>query len=106
MSTRNAKHSLDSAARASEQANADAVAPRFAEPDLDTITTVITGQHVWAARRTNAAAPSPAPGAKAPPLVPFEDLPAATADSARIAACTIRWQFTGRFNLNKEENLA
>lgn len=74
------------------------------EPDPDSFATVVTGHHLWAARR-----PNQGPGtssAPAAPLVPWEDLPFPRSDRAKIAACTVRWQFRGRFSVNKEENVA
>lgn len=76
------------------------------EPDPDSFATVVTGLHIWAARRGPSQGPN-APSAPAPPpLVPWEDLPFPRSDRARIAACTVRWQFKGRFSANKEENVA
>lgn len=76
----------------------------FPEPDLDSIQCVATGLHLWAARRSNAG--PVAAGTLAPPMVPFEDLPLPRSDRAKLDPCTIRWQFTGRFSLNREEAVA
>ncbi|KAJ1031951.1 hypothetical protein NDA13_002332 [Ustilago tritici] len=74
------------------------------EPDPDSFTTTVTGKHIWAARRNNTLGPNARTGPTAEPLVPFEDLPFPRSDRAKIAACTIRWQFTDCFSINKEEN--
>ncbi|KAJ1031514.1 hypothetical protein NDA13_001905 [Ustilago tritici] len=83
-----------------------AAAGQFEEPDTKAFATVVMGHHFWAARRNTNAGPNCSPTELVPPLVPFEDLPLPRSDRARIAACTIRWQFTGHFNLNREDNVA
>ncbi|KAJ1032690.1 hypothetical protein NDA16_000712 [Ustilago loliicola] len=73
-----------------------------AEPDQNDIAPIITGRHIWAARR----ATSGPPGTPIPPLVPYEDLPFPKSDRAQLPPCTVRWQFVGRFSLNREEQIA
>ncbi|KAJ1029813.1 hypothetical protein NDA13_003053 [Ustilago tritici] len=65
---------------------------------------IITGKNIWAARRPNPS--SVTNGGISPPLVPFEDLPFPRSDRAKLSSCTIRWQFTDRFSLNREEAAA
>lgn len=73
-----------------------------AEPDQSAIAPIITGRHIWAARRATSAPP----GSPTPPLVPYEDLPFPKSDRAQLPPCTVRWQFVGRFSLNREEKIA
>ncbi|SYW78394.1 uncharacterized protein UBRO2_02586 [Ustilago bromivora] len=53
---------------------------------------IYTGNHVCSATRSH--------------VVAFEELPLPKSDRAKLPPCTIRWQFTGRFNLNREEGIA
>lgn len=86
---------------------ADPGAYLFAEPDLESFSPIVSGMHLWASHRQNAAnAPPAGPGTLPAPLVPWDDLPFPRSDRAKLAPSTIRWQFTGRFNLNCEEAVA
>ncbi|CDR87181.1 related to Retrovirus-related POL polyprotein [Sporisorium scitamineum] len=73
------------------------------EPDLDSIVRVLLGKHLWAACHDKP--DILAPGAISKPLVPYEDLPFPKSDCAKLSNSTICWQFTGHFNLNKEEGI-
>ncbi|KAJ1025942.1 hypothetical protein NDA16_002568 [Ustilago loliicola] len=86
---------------------ADPGAYLFAEPDLESFSPIVSGMYLWASHRQNASnAPPAGPGTLPAPLVPWDDLPFPRSDRTKLAPSTIRWQFTGRFNLNCEEAVA
>ncbi|SOV05330.1 uncharacterized protein UDID_18392 [Ustilago sp. UG-2017a] len=69
-------------------------APLLVEPDQRAFQPIFTGRLVWSATHSNA------------PIVPFEELPTPKSNCARVPPCTVRWQFTRNFNLNREEDIA
>ncbi|SPC66190.1 uncharacterized protein UHOD_11984 [Ustilago sp. UG-2017b] len=69
-------------------------APLLVEPDQRAFQPIFTGRLVWSATHSDA------------PIVPFEELPTPKSDCARVPPCTVRWQFTWNFNLNREEDIA
>lgn len=75
-------------------------AAETAEPSQSDIVPIYTGRHLWSAVR-----PTP-PATLSPPLVAYDELPFPKSDRAKLPPCTVRWQFTGRFSLNREEDIA
>ncbi|KAJ1017919.1 hypothetical protein NDA13_006530 [Ustilago tritici] len=63
------------------------------EPDQGAFVAIKTGQLVWTRTRTNK------------PVAPYEDLPFPKSGQAKLPPCTVRWQFTGCFNLNRKEDV-
>lgn len=63
------------------------------EPEGD-FTPIYTGRFVWSAKKATQ------------PLVPYEELPFKKSDRAKLPALTVRWEFTGKFSLNRDEDIA
>lgn len=70
-----------------------------AEPSQADIVPIHTGRHLWSAIH-----PTP-PATLSPPLVAYEELPFPRSDRAKLPPCTVCWQFTGRFSVNREEDI-
>ena len=79
---------------------------RATDRNAETCPPIISGLHIWAAPRESVPPIDQPVDQLSPPLVPFKDLPFPRSERAKVGACAIRWQFTGHFNLNKEENSA
>lgn len=80
--------------------NADTVLAGLEEPDQNDIVLIYTGRHMWSSIRPSE------PGELSPPLVAYEELPFPKGDRAKLSSCTVRWQFIGRFSINREEDIA
>lgn len=104
-STGNVNLSTDPNSRASTAADdnmdaADAIMAGLEEPDQADIVPIYTGRHMWSSTRPSK------PGELSPPVVAYEELPFPKGDRAKLPPCTVRWQFTGRFSINREEDIA
>ncbi|CDR98901.1 hypothetical protein [Sporisorium scitamineum] len=73
------------------------------EPDQTAIVPIYTGKHLWSGKRPTEPMP---PGTICAPEVAYEELPSPNGDRAKLPPCTVRWQFTGAFNLNRDEGIA
>ncbi|SPC60820.1 related to Retrovirus-related POL polyprotein [Ustilago sp. UG-2017b] len=73
------------------------------EPDQTAIVPIYTGRHLWSGKRPTEPLP---PGTICAPEVAYEELPLPNGDRAKLPPCTVRWQFTGAFNLNRDEGIA
>lgn len=70
-----------------------ATAEVSAEPEGD-FTPIYTVRFVWSAKKA------------AEPLFPYEELTFKKSDHARLSALTVRWELTGKFSLDREEDIA
>lgn len=70
------------------------------EPVQDLITPIYTGRHLWSAIRPTTLDALP------PPLDTYEEFPFTNSDRTKLPPCTVRWQFTRRFSINREEDVA
>ncbi|SPO45891.1 uncharacterized protein PSANT_03577 [Moesziomyces antarcticus] len=70
------------------------------KPFKDQIPPIYTGRHLWSDIRPTTSNMLPSP------LVAYEELPLPNSDRAELPSCTVRWRFTGRFSLNREEDIA
>ncbi|CDW98855.1 hypothetical protein, partial [Sporisorium scitamineum] len=64
------------------------------EPDQDDFMAIYTGRFVWSSTHSDK------------PMIPYEELPFQKSDRAKFPAYTVRWEFTGKFSLNREEGIA